>query len=1212
MTTASTTPRLALVGDGSSTQFTFNFQIADSNSIAVYVGTSLKVLTSDYTITFDSGSTGTGKVVFNTAPADAAVVYLIRDTDNIRAVDFAEGGAFFAATVNAELDRLTQGLQDLENIQKNSTVRVVEPHTESATLTLPSVANRASKLLSFDGSGNVSAITAGTGTMTSITAGTGLSGGTITGSGTIAIDTATTVDKTTAQTLTNKTINTADNTITVVEADISDLGSYITASSSDTLTNKAGAISQWTNDSAYATETYVGTQITNLIDSAPGALNTLNELAAALGDDADFATTVTNSLATKVTNTDTGLIVVGDDSSGTALTVGETIKIAGAGGITTAVSGDTLTITGPSGTLSNIVEDLTPELGGNLNVNSNTITNTGTNGEVRLETNGSGVITLAPGSSGSVQVTIGNVIVTQGTIENNAVSIDDNKIATYRSNDNLILDAAGTGKIQLNANITGSAGTVTVDSIVDAGSNAVKSTHTPAGGSDLTNKDYIDGQGFLTGVELSTDLSPQLGGSLDLNSQDITGTGNISITGNIANDAVSIADNTIATIRSNDNLVLSASGTGHISVSSKKIINLADPAADQDAATKAYVDSATSAFVGSLSNIVEDTTPQLGGSLDVNGNSIVSVSNGNIIVQPNGTGVLQLGAGPTDGSTFAWGTAGTAGNKGVTRSYTNTLDLDTLNNSASRLYANTDNVEVVLTGSGSGNSGERIRQISQIQLDTAGFNTSYHHGSYQSIANIAATYVGNSGAATSSVREILGIAGMAGTADSGVGDMNVTDLIAMSGALYPEPSTGITHTITNGIGQLVGVGGTGAGTATITNFYGLYVDDALTSLITNPYGIYVKDADYNNVLGGITLQSGDITTPAITIADNSISTNRSNDDLLISASGTGTVRLGTDSIDNIKLTGWTVTTGATNNGAVRTYERSVDLSTLNVNADRIYANCDVAALTLTASGDGNSNERFRQMRVVQVDTAGFDTLFVHSAYQSIANIDATEITNSSATASTLTQALGTVGSVAIGAGASNAGDITVTDAVAMSAYVSVGANTGTTVTATNAYGQMTGIVDVSGSGTRSIGTYYGVYVNDQQKAIMGKAYGLYIKDDDYLSKIGKIEAYKESINALTSSATITVDCALAPVHTVTLGVNTEFNISNLGTGQTVTLIITQDGTGNRSASFGTDGSTAVKFAGGVPSLSAGGGDIDIVSVFNDGTNYLGNIAKDYS
>jgi hypothetical protein len=37
-------------------------------------------------------------------------------------------------------------------------------------------------------------------------------------------------------------------------------------------------------------------------------------------------------------------------------------------------------------------------------------------------------------------------------------------------------------------------------------------------------------------------------------------------------------------------------------------------------------------------SVLEDTTPQLGGDLDVNGQSIVSVSNGNIVIAPNGTG----------------------------------------------------------------------------------------------------------------------------------------------------------------------------------------------------------------------------------------------------------------------------------------------------------------------------------------------------------------------------------------------------------------------------------------------------------------------------------------------------------------------------------------------------------------------------------------------
>jgi hypothetical protein len=49
-----------------------------------------------------------------------------------------------------------------------------------------------------------------------------------------------------------------------------------------------------------------------------------------------------------------------------------------------------------------------------------------------------------------------------------------------------------------------------------------------------------------------------------------------------------------------------------------------------------------SATSGGLSNVVEDTTPQLGGDLDVNGNAIVSASNGDIAITPNGTGSIIL------------------------------------------------------------------------------------------------------------------------------------------------------------------------------------------------------------------------------------------------------------------------------------------------------------------------------------------------------------------------------------------------------------------------------------------------------------------------------------------------------------------------------------------------------------------------------------------
>lgn len=73
-------------------------------------------------------------------------------------------------------------------------------------------------------------------------------------------------------------------------------GLNMDAGSSATITG----LTSPTNASDAATKLYVDTAISNLIDTAPGTLDTLNELAAALGDDPNFVTTVTASIATKL------------------------------------------------------------------------------------------------------------------------------------------------------------------------------------------------------------------------------------------------------------------------------------------------------------------------------------------------------------------------------------------------------------------------------------------------------------------------------------------------------------------------------------------------------------------------------------------------------------------------------------------------------------------------------------------------------------------------------------------------------------------------------------------------------------------------------------------------------------------------------------------------------------------------------------------------
>jgi trimeric autotransporter adhesin len=129
----------------------------------------------------------------------------------------------------------------------------------------------------------------------------------------------------------------ANHTGTQLAATVSDFDTQVRTSRLDQMTAPTGdvafnaqkitGLADPTLAQDAATKAYTDTQITNLIASAPGALDTLDELAAALGDDASFATTVTNSLAAK-------LPLAGGTMSG-ALAMG-TNKITGLGDPTLA------------------------------------------------------------------------------------------------------------------------------------------------------------------------------------------------------------------------------------------------------------------------------------------------------------------------------------------------------------------------------------------------------------------------------------------------------------------------------------------------------------------------------------------------------------------------------------------------------------------------------------------------------------------------------------------------------------------------------------------------------------------------------------------------------------------------------------------------------------------------------------------------------------
>lgn len=106
------------------------------------------------------------------------------------------------------------------------------------------------------------------------------------------------------------------------------------------------------NDTSLATTAFVQTAINNLIDAAPGTLDTLNEIAAALGDDPNFAATMTQELALKaplaspaLTGNPTAPTQAADNSSTRLAT---TAFVIGQAGATDPVQDDTTAAVGSS------------------------------------------------------------------------------------------------------------------------------------------------------------------------------------------------------------------------------------------------------------------------------------------------------------------------------------------------------------------------------------------------------------------------------------------------------------------------------------------------------------------------------------------------------------------------------------------------------------------------------------------------------------------------------------------------------------------------------------------------------------------------------------------------------------------------------------------------------------------------------------------------
>ena len=102
--------------------------------------------------------------------------------------------------------------------------------------------------------------------------------------------------------------------------------------------------------------------------------------------------------------------------------------------------------------------------------------------------------------------------------------------------------------------------------------------------------------------------------------------------------AVTIANSAVETAMLNANVITGQTAETSLDSSNDTILIHDASASALRKTTLASISSA----LGGITDVVADDSPQLGGDLDVNGNDIVSTSNGNIDILPNGSGVVNL------------------------------------------------------------------------------------------------------------------------------------------------------------------------------------------------------------------------------------------------------------------------------------------------------------------------------------------------------------------------------------------------------------------------------------------------------------------------------------------------------------------------------------------------------------------------------------------
>ena len=753
-----------------------------------------------------------------------------------------------------------------------------------------------------------------------------------------------------------------------------------------------------------------------------------------------------NYVDTQLSSSSHNITFVGDDSTGTAVTQGETFKFAGSTGITTAVSGDTLTITGP---------DLTNYLNSTqISVSGNKISTTESNANIELDPNGTG-----------------DVIVNSGDI----LPATDNTQYLGSASKRWHTVYVGPGSINIaGASITNVGGILKIPGGVEGTQGLsglyVLPSDLPYGGENDVQGSLFNYDGTTVFYEQSTWTNIKyyvdnvagysgwvVGDALPTNP--ITGTFDDP-------SGTTIVPATFSATTSGNNLVslkLLTGGSGLGAGASDNILafRVGDP-------ITTYAVTPYGGILGTANSqgtIQSDST--FTGSVNVNGNLFLHDSvDAYSTISMNSNKITDLGT-PTDSTDAA------------TKGY---VDTQLSSSSHNITFVGDDSTGTAVT------QGETFKIAGTQNITTAVSGDTLTITGPDLSSYATQSYVTSQGFITNSTTTIVGDDSTGTTLNSGetikvAGTQNVSTAVS-----------GDTLTITG---------------PDLSSYLTTVAFADLTSKPTTLSGYGITDAVASGSTA-VTVVGDDSTGTAVTLGET------------FKIAGTQNITTAVSG-DSLTITGPDLSSYAT-----QSYVTSQGYITNS---------------TITVVGDDSTGTSFNTGETIKVLGAGGitgsvsgDTLTVDGS--NLLQYARVIVVGDDSTGSTfdLTEANNTL--EIQGAG-------TVTTAVS--------GNT-VTITGSNPVGDLTVIGSTISSPSNADIT---VVTSGSGRIVAGAPLEIQ-------------KGYIEAINALTSSSTITVDFSTASVHTVTLTSNAQFVVTNLPTGGTGTIIITQDGGGSNLGTFGTD------------------------------------------